>query len=359
MSGEWMGDMSAWKEEIRRRLAGSTLPAAHQSDIVDELAQHLEDRYAELRSDGATEAEAHRAVLAELGEGEILAQELRRLERRVVSEPVPPGAPRGRLLSGLWQDLRFGLRALRKQPGFTAAAVLALALGIGGNTAIFSLVNGILLRQLPFRQPEQLVWMTSRRADPGKRPFNLPDFFDFRDQNKSLAGIAAFASWSAALTDRGDPERLQGMRISANAFQVLGVEALAGRTLLAADDIPGQQLVAVIGHGLWQRRFGADPQLVGKTLTLNGVGYTVVGILPPQFVFPIREAELAVPLAPDADPWRDVRTSVNFLRAVARLKPGVTREQAEADLTAVAERLRRQYPAANAQKLGLRLDPLH
>jgi putative ABC transport system permease protein len=149
------------------------------------------------------------------------------------------------------------------------------------------------------------------------------------------------------------------VRISANAFEMLGVDAVAGRALLPADDTPGQQQVAVLSYGLWQRRFGADPQLVGKKLTLNGAGYTVVGVLPPRFFFPIKEAELAIPLAPDADPWRGVRNSTNFLRALARLKPGVTREQAEADLTAVAQRLRRQYPVANARKLGVTLRPLH
>lgn len=259
----------------------------------------------------------------------------------------------------MFQDLRHGVRMLLKQPVFTGVAVLALAVGIGGNTTIFSLVDTILLRQLPFRQPEQLVWVSARRPDPGKYSFTLPDFIDYRDQNQSLAGIAAFANWSANLTDRGDPERLQGLRISANAFQMLGAEAVAGRALLPADDTPGQHRVVVLSHGLWQRRFGADPQLVGKTLTLNGASYTVVGVLPPQFFFPIREAELAIPLAPDADPWRGVRTSTNFLRALARLKPGVTREQAEADLTAVAQRIRQQYPVANAQKLGVTLSPLH
>lgn len=206
------------------------------------------------------------------------------MERRVPLEPIVPGSTKHRLLGDLWQDVRHGLRAMLKQRGFTAVAVLALALGIGGN-------------------------------------FNLPDFIDFRDQNQSLAGIAAFANWNVTLTDSGDPQRLQGLRISANAFQMLGVEAVAGRTLLPAEDTPGQQHVVVVGV-LWQRRFGADPRLVGETLTLNGASYTVVGILPPRFFFPIREAEPAVPLAPDADPWREVRTSVNFLRALARLKRG-------------------------------------
>jgi putative ABC transport system permease protein len=263
------------------------------------------------------------------------------------------------MIAELWQDLRYSARMLLKNPGISAVAVLALTLGIGGNTAIFSLVNSIILRQLPFRQPEQLVWVFSRRPDPGKQPFTIPDFIDYRDQNQSLSGIAAYANWSANLTAQGEPERLQGLRISANAFEMLGVEAVVGRALLPADDTPGQQQVVVLSYGLWQRRFSADPQLVGKTLTLNGASYTVVGVLPPQFFFPIKEAELAIPLAPEADPWRGVRTSVNFLRALARLKPGVTREQAEADLTAVAQRLRQQYPVANARKLGVTLSPLH
>jgi putative ABC transport system permease protein len=260
----------------------------------------------------------------------------------------------------LLQDLRYGARMLLKSPGFTLIAVITLALGIGANTAIFSLVNSILLRQLPFRRPEQLVRVDSRRLASGKYPFTLQDFIDYRDQNQSLSGIAAYASWSANLTDQGEPEQLQGLRISANAFELLGVEAAAGRVLAPGDDAPGQQYVAVLSYGLWRRRFGADPQLVGKKLTLNGASYTVVGVLPPQFFFPngVREAELAVPLAPDADPLRGLRASTNFLRGLARLKPGVTREQAEADLTAVAERIRRQYPVSNAQKLGVTLSPL-
>jgi predicted permease len=260
----------------------------------------------------------------------------------------------------LLQDLRYGARMLLKTPNYTLITVITLALGIGANTAIFSMVNSILLRQLPFRQPEQLVWVDSRRSAPGKYSFTLPDFIDYRDQNQSFSGVAAYTSWSANLTDQGEPEQLQGLRISANAFELLGVEAVAGRVLSPADDAPGQQYVAVLSYGLWRRRFGADPQLVGKKLILNGASYTVVGVLPPQFFFPtrVREAELAVPLAPDADPLRGMRTSTNFLRALARLKTGVTREQAEADLTAVAERLRRQYPVSNAQKLGMTLSPL-
>jgi putative ABC transport system permease protein len=154
----------------------------------------------------------------------------------------------------LLQDIRYGARMLLKSPGFTLIAVITLALGIGANTAIFSLVNSILLRQLAFRQPEQLVWVDSRRLASGKYSFTLPDFIDYRDQNQSLSGIAAYTPWSANLTDQGEPEQFQGLRISANAFELLGVEAVAGRVLAPGDDEPGQQQVAVLSYGLWRRR---------------------------------------------------------------------------------------------------------
>lgn len=261
-------------------------------------------------------------------------------------------------LEQLLQDIRYGLRSMRRAPGFTLVAVVTLGLGVGANTAIFSLVNAILLRQLPFKNPEQLVAVDSKRTDPGKHPFTIPDFIDYRDQNQTLDEIAAFANWSASLTGSVEAERVQGMRISANAFQLLGVEALVGRALVPEDDTPGRQNVVVLSHGLWQRRFGADPRIVGQTLLLNGNSYTIVGVLSSQFIFPIQEAELAVPLAPDADPWRQSRTSTNFLRAIARLKPGITHTQAEAELTSIAGRMRQQYPVANVNKLGVTLTPL-
>jgi putative ABC transport system permease protein len=354
-----MPEPTDWKDAIRRRLTHLELEPVRETEIVEELAQHLGDRYQELRARGESEAEASRAVLQELNEIDWPPRRLRGLDRRAVAEPVVLGAARQNVILDLWQDLRFGARTMLKQPVVTGIAVLALALCIGGNTAIFSMVNAILLRQLPFRQPEQLVSVYVRRPDPGRFSFNIPDFVDFRDQNRSLSGLAAYANWSANLGGSGDPERLQGMRISAAAFEMLGVEAAVGRMLQPADDTPGEQRVVVLSYGLWRRRFGADPQIVGKSLTLNGAGYMVVGVLPREFFFPIREAELAIPLAPDADPWRELRTSTNFLRGWARLKPGVTREQAEADLSAVAQRIREQYPVANAQKLGVTLSPLH
>ncbi|MEK6301901.1 MAG: ABC transporter permease [Acidobacteriota bacterium] len=253
----------------------------------------------------------------------------------------------------LWQDIRFALRMLIKHRGFTAVAVMTLALGIGANTAIFSVVNAVLLRQLPFKQPEQLLWIWSVRTDRDKAFFSIPDFADYRDRNQTLEQISAMAYWGANLTGAGDPERLQGVRMSAHAFEMLGAEAALGRALIPEDDRPNSQRVVVLTHGLWQRRFGADASLIGKTLALNGDSYTVVGVLPSDFVFPWLDSEMVVPIKLDLDPRRADRDT-NFLRAFARLKPGVTREQAQADLASIAGQLQQEYPEANAKKIAPR-----
>ncbi len=261
-------------------------------------------------------------------------------------------------MSQFWKDIRRSLRTLMKRPAFLAAAVLTLALGIGANTALFSVVNAVLLRQLPFAHADRTVWITGVRPDRNDAPFSLPDFLDYRDHTDSLDSISAVGSWSGNLTGRGDPERLTGVRVSANLFETLGVNAAVGRTLEPEDDRPGAPSVVVMTSGLWQRRFGGDNNLVGQPLELNGASYTLVGILPPNFFFPIPEAELAVPLVPDADPWRQNRNTVNFLRLVGRTRQGVPSERAEAEMNALARKLREQFPDANARKMGVKLTPM-
>ena len=256
-------------------------------------------------------------------------------------------------MDSLLQDIRYALKMLVKNPGFTAVAVLTLALGIGANTAIFSVVNAVLLHQLPFRQPDQLLWIWSVRTDRDKAFFSIPDFLDYRDRNQTLEQISAMAYWGANLTGAGDPERLQGVRMSAHAFEMLGAKAALGRALIPDDDGASSQRVVVLTHGLWQRRFGADASLIGKTVALNGDSYTVVGVLPPDFVFPWLDSEIVVPLKMDLDPRRADRDT-NFLRAFARLKPDVTREQAQADLASIAGQLQQEYPEANAKKIAPR-----
>src|ERR1700687_126240 len=159
----------------------------------------------------------------------------------------------------LLRDLHYSIRMLAKKPAFTVVATLTLAIGIGANTAIFSLVNAVLIRQLPFENSQKLVWVWSTRVDRDKAFFSIPDFIDYRDRSKTLEQIAAFANWGASLTGADEPERMQGVRISTNAFQMLGVSPALGRTLLPEDDRPDSERVVVMSYGLWERRFGHDP----------------------------------------------------------------------------------------------------
>jgi putative ABC transport system permease protein len=248
-------------------------------------------------------------------------------------------------------------RLCRRSPGFVAFAVVTLALGIGASTLVFTLVQTALVRSLPFEDPGSLVWMYNVRTERERAPFSIPDFDDYRRANTTLANVAVFTNWAANLTGSGAPERLEGTRVSGNFFQVLGARAWLGRTLEPRDQ-DGDARVVVLTHGLWQRRFGGDISIVGRDVTLNGAAYTVVGVLPRGFLFPFREATLAVPTTLRADPRRSDR-GANFLRVVARLKPDVGLARADADLDAIAARLQRSYPNEDSRKIGVNLYPLH
>lgn len=262
-------------------------------------------------------------------------------------------------MESLWRNVRYAARSLRRDRGFALIAIITLALGIGSTTAVFSVVNSILLRPLPFKNPDELVWVWSRRPDNNEAPFNLPDFLDYREQNKTLVEIAAFSNLGVSLSGPEKTDRLQAMRVSANLFQLLGLNASYGRLFVSDDDEPDQRHVVVLSHNCWQQRFAGEPEIIGKTLNLNGEGYEVVGILPSSYSLPNPDAELAIPLAPEVDPLRSVRSSVNFLRAIGRLKSGVTRAQAEADLNSIVARQRQQYGDAYAKKTGINLVPLY
>jgi predicted permease len=243
---------------------------------------------------------------------------------------------------------------LRSQRGTAAAVVVTMALGIGAATAVYAVVEAVVLRSLPLREPERLVWMWNARVERERAPFSALDLADYREQNTVLEGLAPFVNWTANLTGTGDAERLEGVRVDAALFDVLGATPAIGRLFRASD---AREPVAVLTHNLWRRRFGADPGIVGQPVSLNGMAYTVVGILPSGFVFPFRDAEIAVPLSLDSDPRRPDR-SAGFLRVVARLKPGVSIAAAKTNLDAIAARLRREYPDANAKKVGVNLFPL-
>ncbi|MBI3473725.1 MAG: ABC transporter permease [Candidatus Solibacter usitatus] len=246
----------------------------------------------------------------------------------------------------LLHDLRHGLRVLRKSPGFTAVAVLALGLGIGATSAIFSVIDAVLLRPLPYQDPDRLaiVWERSSRTDTNV--ISPANFLDWRARNQVFEGLAAYVPSRANLTGSGEPEELPVQIVTANFFPLLGAEPLLGRVLQPEDDKPGAPRVVVISHRLWQRRFGGDPGIAGRSITLGGAPHAVVGVMPPgfQFLSPTSELWSAMGL----DPARNYRqSSGRYMYAVARLKPGVSREQAQSQMDSIARRLEQDYPAFN------------
>ena len=350
--------MSLWKDEIRKRLAGLKLEPTREAEIVEELAQHLEDRYAELLA-GANDEEASRGALAELSESEVLTRELRRIERAARDSSIVLGARRKNMFADLLQDLRYGLRTLRKNPGFTIAAVLLLALGIGANSAIFSVVSAVLLRPLDYHDPDRIVmiWETEKRGEPTL--VSPANFVDWSEQNQSLTHIAALRSWDGNLSGADEPERIQGTLATAQLFDVLGVQPLLGRTFSNDEDQVGRGLVVVLGYGLWRRRFGGDPDVVGRLVTINGIDRTVIGVMPGSFQFTLLTAgssavqsEMWAPLVMDAN-YR-ARRDLGQLRVIARMKPDVAPGQAQAELSAITARQQTDSTAnSGVQVVGL------
>jgi putative ABC transport system permease protein len=266
-----------------------------------------------------------------------------------------------RLIEELWQDLRFGARMLVRKPGFSSIAVLTLALGIGANTAIFTVVDAALLHGLPYNDPDRLVqmWETRRSGEIKQLDASYPDYLDWEQPSEVIEGICGYTGWggSFTLTGRGEPERIEGARVTASFFSVLGVAPIAGRDFLPDEDRPQAERTVILSYGLWQRRFGADPNIVGQSLILDGSDYTVLGVLPRSFQFaPMGKAELWVPLRPT--PMQSERRFMHWLDVIARLKPGVTLAQAQAQMNAVGERIERADPESHTGA-GIKLVPLH
>ena len=256
-------------------------------------------------------------------------------------------------------DLRVALRQHLRQRGFALTVVSTLALTIGATTAVFSVVTTVLVRALPFDAPERLMWIASVRPDNPDAPFSLPEFLDYRSRTQTITGLAAYASWNASLAEDGVTERLAGARLSGNAFDVLGLSPAAGRLLNEADDRADAPPVVVVSHRLWQRLLGGGVEIVGKRVRINGEPLVVVGVLPARFPLPLRDLDVVTALAPDRDPLRHVRNSVNFLRVFGRLAPGADARQAQSELTAICRSLRQQFPTDYAAKEAVRVTPLH
>jgi len=252
-------------------------------------------------------------------------------------------------LESLWQDSRCGARMLRKNAGFTAIAVLTLALGIGANTAIFSVIHAVLLRPLPYHDPDRIVIVVESNPGKGFPRFSVspPNYVDWRKESSAFQSMASAVLGDFAYTGGPEPERLTGANVAASFFSVMGAEPALGRTFLPEDDVVGKASVVVLSHGLWTRRFGSDPQVLGKSLTLDGRPYRVIGVMQNGFQYP-RGTALWVPSEFDKESLGPGARGAHYLRVLARLKPGVRIDQAQAEMSSLSTRLEQQYPKTNA-----------
>ncbi len=255
----------------------------------------------------------------------------------------------------LWQDVRFGLRMLAKAPAFTALAVITLALGIGANTAMFSIVNAVLLEPLPFRHPGQLVQLWETEPAPGHYPFAGPDYLDWQRESRTLAGASLY-TWgqNASVSGEGQPQQAIVVKAEANFFPLLGVQPLLGRTFAKGEDAAGRDHVAVLSYGFWQRQFGGRRNIIGQTVELDAQSYTIIGVMPVWFRFPA-STDLWAPM--NMGPKALGQRGNHSYPAIGRLKPGVTVQQAQAELSTIAARLAKQYPDSN-KDIGAVVVPL-
>ncbi len=333
--------MHDWREELRRRLAPLRLSPVREAEVVEELSQHLEDRFDDLVARGIGMSEARCIALDELSEKE-LAEGLTDVLPPAQAAIPPPGVGGGEgRLGQFFQDLRFGIRMLRTRPGFTTVAVLTLALGIGANTAIFSTVNGVLLRPLPYPEADQLITFWGTAPEKRLPEVNYPDamFVFFHQRTRVFESLAAYAGRGFSLSGDGEPELVPGTTVSPDFFTVMKQVPVAGRGFLPEDGTEGKNNVAVVSHALWQRRFGGDRNFLGKSILVGGQPTVVVGIMPKGFDFPDR-AELWLPLVLDPEGLNSW-----YLDTVGRLKPGQTVDDAHREVVAMSDEFMLSRPA--------------
>ena len=365
--------MPDWRSYVRERLRLPGLRAEREAEIVEDLAQQMEDRYRGALERGASASEAEATAQREVQDWDALASEItrsdsrhrREIDQRLldnlesgagaaedspgISESADPdrrsiGARIALIASQIAADLLHAIRLLRKNPGFTAAVLLTLAFGIGANAAVFTILNTVLLRPLPYADPERLVVIWESNPQRGWPQFAVsqPNFLDWREQSVSFERLAASNPRPLNLTVGGEAERIPGMAVTSDFFPMLGVRPILGRGILPEEDAAGQgERVVLMTRGLWQRRFGGDPAIVGRTISLNDAPHTVIGVVPDFFWRPY---ELFVPLRPDPAEARDDHR----LSVYGKLKPGVGLRQAQTELAGVAARLARAHPESNA-----------
>ena len=360
--------MPDWRHDVRARLSSLRLSATREAEIVDELAQHLDDRFRELLAGGASEEEATRLALAEFRKGNLLARYMAPLRQAQTPASITPGAPTTRLVGDLWQDLRYTIRTFQKQPGFASAVVLMLALGIGANTAIFTLINAVMFQSLPVPAPERLVAV----GDPS-RPTALweggpmidvlsyPMYRRLRDHNKVFSGLLASGKTGRLemTADNSSPELVRGRLVSSNYFDVLQVRPILGRPFASDEDRTNASPVVVISQEFWKTRFGARSEILGQSIGLNGSSFTIVGVASPGFSGEVvgSPTDVWIPLTMQGRVQgreRLERADSNWLLGLGRLAPGISLPQARAELVVLAQQALVEFTAAGTSEEKLR-----
>ena len=326
-------------------LRNTTRKAQIDRELTEEVGSYVELLTEKKMKEGMNEKDARRAAMIEVGGVEQVKEEVR-------------ASRTGFAVETFFQDIRYGMRSLLKKPGFTLTAVIALGLGIGANTAIFSVINGVLLRSLSYREPDRIVmlWEQNLTVNRNQNVVSPANFLEWQKQSSSFQQMAAAWDTRVNLTEGGEPEEIQAQRVTATFFPALGVQPLMGRSFAEEEDRPGGNLVVVLGHRLWQTRFGGNPGILGQQTTISGRSYTIVGVMPADFHFLNREVQAWLPLA--LDPAIDYRKSGRFLRTLACLKPGPTIQQAQTELSGIAKQLEKEHPAYNVG-WGVNVVPIH
>ncbi|HEV8394248.1 MAG TPA: ABC transporter permease [Vicinamibacterales bacterium] len=352
--------MRNWAPHVRSRLSSLRLSPAREHEIVEELSQHLEDRWRELVAGGTPEDVATRLALAEFRDGNLLARHMAPLRQAQVPPAVTPGAPAGQGLQGVAQDVRYALRTLRRQPAFSLTAILTLALGIGATTAMFSVVNGVVIKPLAYPESENVVTVGVSAVFGTERNTSFPlaprMFASYAENGRSFQELGLFNTVEATVTGLGNPEHTNVLQVTRGVLTALRVQPVLGRWFSPDDDRPGTPETVILSHGYWQRRFGGDPGIIGRAITIASRPREVIGVMPASFSLRGAPAALIVPFRFDPN-----QPPAGFCcLGVARLKPGATLGQANADVARMVDVWKRleNRPQLDALQLGPAVRPL-
>ena len=364
-SGSRPASRRDWAPDVRPRLSSLRLSPTRENEIVEELSQHLEDRWRELKDGGASDEDATRLALAGFREGNLLAKYMAPLQQAQVPAAIAPGDPGGFGLRGIWQDLRYAMRMLRRQPAFSFTVIVTLALGIGATTAMFSVVNGVVIRPLPYPESDNLVTVGVSAVFGTERTDGFPlaprMFASYAENGRSFEEFGLFTGSDVTVTGSGSPERATTLQVTSEILTALGVQPALGRWFSPDDNRPGTPDTAILSNGYWQRQFGGDPDVIGRVITIDARPRVVIGVMPASFS--IRELPLDLILPLRFDP---VRLDPGLLppgfccRGIARLKAGATLAQANADLARMIDAWKRveNRPQLEDLQLGPAVRPL-